>query len=122
MANRNFNRKQALEREIKEVYCQIAIGSSGAPTLTRGTGVASVTRDSAGVYILTLQDTYQRLMHASVTQLVASPQDLTFQLEAEAVATAKTVQFRCNTGATETDPASGSILYVVLQLKNSSVV
>ena len=122
MANRNYNRKQALEREVKEIYAEVAIAGSGAPTLTRGTGVASVTRDSAGVYVLTLQDKYTRLMHASVTQLVAAAQDLNTQLEAEDVASAKTVTFRCVEAGVETDPDSGSVLYVSLQLKNSSVI
>lgn len=121
MANRNFNRKQALEKEVKELYADIAIGGTGAPTLTYGVGIASVTRDSAGVYIVTLQDAYMRLMALQVTNVAASAQDLTFAVETESVASAKTIQFRCLTGATETDPASGSRLLVQINLKNSSV-
>lgn len=122
MANRNFKRKQALESEIKEIYAEVAIAGSGAPTLTRGTGVASVTRDSAGVYIVTLQDKYSRLMHVSVAQVVAAAEDLGFQVEAHDVTSAKTVTIRCVAAGVETDPSSGSSLLISLQLKNTSVI
>ena len=121
MANRNYNRKQALEKEVKELYLDVAIGASGAPTLTRGVGIASITRDSAGVYDITLQDAYMRLMSVQVTQLVAAAEDLNFQLESETVSTTKVIRVRCTTDATETDPSSGSRLLVQINLKNSSV-
>jgi hypothetical protein len=121
MASRNFSRKQSLEKEIKEIYARVNIGASGAPTLQDGLGVASITRDSAGVYILTLEDKYTRLMHIDVKQLAAAAEDLTFQLEAQAVSTTKTITFRCLAAAVETDPSSGSVLYVKMDLKNTSV-
>lgn len=122
MANRTFNRKQALEKEIKEVYAEIAIAGSGAPTLTYGTGVASISRTSTGLYVLTLQDTYTRLMAADVSILSASAQDLISQLQAESVASAKTVTFRTQEAAgVVADPSNGSKLFVKLDLKNSSV-
>lgn len=121
MASRNFNRKQALEKEVKELYLDVAIGASGAPTLTRGVGIASISRDSAGVYDITLQDAYMRLMSVQVTQLVAAAEDLNFQLEAEAVASAKTIKLRCTTDDVETDPSSGSRLLIQINVKNSSV-
>jgi hypothetical protein len=123
MASRNFNRKQALEKEVKELYLNVAIGASGAPTLTTGqnVGIQSITRDTAGVYIITLQDAYTRLMSMQVMNVAASSQDLVFAIEAQAVATTKTIQFRCLTANVETDPASGSVLLIQLNLKNSSV-
>lgn len=120
MANRNFHRKQALEIEVKEIYAEIAIAGSGAPTLTRGTGVASISRTSAGLYVLTLQDAYMRLMQADISVQSASAQDLIAQLASESVASAKTVTFRTQAAAVATDPTSGSIVRVSLQLKNSS--
>lgn len=121
MANRNFNRYQALEKEVKVIYAEVAIGASGAPTLSRGTGVESIVRNSAGLYTLTLQDKYNRLMHSDIKQLVSAAEDLQFQLVAEDVDNAKTLQFRCVTAAVETDPSNGSILFIKLELKNSSV-
>jgi hypothetical protein len=120
MANRNFNSKQALEKAVKEIYAEIAIGAAGAPTLSRGTGVASVSRTSAGLYVLTLQDSYIRLMQADVSIQSAAAQDLVAQLAAESVASAKTVIFRTVAAAVETDPSNGSVVRVSLQLKNSS--
>lgn len=122
MANRSFNRKQALEKEVKEIYLDVAIGASGAPTLTRGVGVASIARNSAGLYTITLQDQYSRLMDVRIVQVAAVAEDLKFQLAAESVTTsAKTIQFRSIAVATETDPSSGSRLLIQINLKNSSV-
>jgi hypothetical protein len=122
MANRNFNRLQSLDKEVKHLHAQVAIGASGAPTLSADSvGIQSITRDTAGVYDIVLQDQYVRLLGANVMQLVASPQHLGFQLEAQSVdASTRTVKLRCVTVATETDPASGSILYIQLVLKNST--
>ena len=120
MANRNFNRKQALEKEIKEIYAEIAIGASGAPTLTKGLGVESITRNGAGDYTLTLEDSWVRLMSMHATHEAASAEDITFQISAKDVTTAKTVDFFTKTGATETDPSDGSTLFIRLELKNSS--
>ena len=123
MANRNFNRKQALEKEVKEIYAKVAIGSTGAPTLNaaQSQGVQSISRTSAGLYVLTLQDKYMRLMDAHIAIVTPSAEDIKANVVSEAVATAKTVTFRCVAVATATDPASGDSLLISLQLKNSSV-
>lgn len=121
MASRNFNRAQNLEKEVKSLFLDVSIGASGAPTLTKGLGIASITRDSAGVYIVTLQDKYVRLMHVDVKQLVASAEDLQFQLESEDVDGDKTIVFRCvDSTGTETDPSDGSRLLAKIDLKNST--
>lgn len=121
MASRSFNRAQNLEKEVKSLFAEIAVGATGAPTLTAGLGVASIARKGAGNYALTLDDKYVRLMHCSIIHLDADEQDLEFQLEAEDVDGAKTVEFFCLTGATATEVADGSKLYVRIDLKNSQV-
>lgn len=123
MASRNFNRVQALEREIKHIYAKITIGASGAPTLVAASsqGCASISRTSAGLYVLTLQDTYNNLKHASFHVQTPTAEDIVTHMSAESVASAKTVTFRCTTDAVATDPASGDTIYVALQLKNTSV-
>lgn len=122
MANRNFNRKQALEKEVKSLYLKVAIGATGAPTLSSGIGVASITRTSAGLYQITLQDKYASLKSFSVRHLASSAQDLNFQLKAEDVASAKTIDFFCLTGASATDPANPSTLHIQIDLKNTTVI
>lgn len=120
MANRNYNKYQALEKEIKAIYLEVAIGATGAPTLTKGLGVTSIARSAAGKYTVTLDDKYTRLMFANVIQENATEQDLTFQIDDETVATTKLFKFICKTAATATDPSSGSKLYIKLELKNTS--
>lgn len=123
MANRNFHRVQSMARESKVVYAKVSIGASGAPTLSvnDSIGVASVSRDSAGVYVFTLDDKYNALLYAQVVMVEATAEDITFQVESEDVASAKTVQIQCKAAAVETDPSDGSVLLVKFDLKNSSV-
>jgi hypothetical protein len=122
MASRNFSRVQALEKEIKHLYAEVSIGATGAPTLDRGYGITSIERDSAGVYVLTLDDKYPRLMHMHVMMLEATAEDLTFQIESEDVNGDKTIQFQCKAAAVETDPSSGSKLLIKIDLKNTSAI
>lgn len=123
MANRNFNRMQALTKEAKTLFAKVSIGASGDPTLdtTNSLGVASITRDSAGVYILTLEDKYNALLYFDVMMLEATAEDITFQVESEDVDDAKTIQFQCKAAAVETDPSDGSKLLIRIDVKNSSV-
>lgn len=122
MANRNFNRFQALEKEVKALYAEVSIAGSGAPTLVRGLGVASIVRDSAGLYTITLQDKYNRLMNVSVAHVAAAPATLIPQVAAEDVDNARTVQIRFVDAAdTEVDPANGDRLLIRIDVKNSSI-
>lgn len=123
MANRNFNRKQSLEKEVKEIYAKVTIGATGAPTLVAASskGVASISRTSAGLYVLTLQDKYNALMHFDCCVVTPSAEDLNCNLKAESVASAKTVTFLCTAAGVATDPASGDSFLIALQLKNTSV-
>lgn len=124
MANRNYNRLQALDKEVKLIYARITIAATGAPTLVvaDSAGCASITRNSAGLYTLVLQDGYMKLRSASFQVRTPTAEDMVANLVTESVAAAaKSVQFRCTTGAIATDPASGDSIYVVMHLKNSTV-
>jgi len=120
MASRNFNRAQALEKEVKSLFADVAIGASGAPTITKALGIASIVRNGAGDYTLTLDDKYTRLLHVSVQILAAAAEDITAQLVAEDVSSAKTIQFFTKAAAVETDPSNGARLLIKVDLKNSS--
>lgn len=124
MASRNFKRLQALQSEIKHLHAKVTVAGSGAPTLVTANGaslgIASITRDTAGVYDLVLEDEFVALVDFNVVQVVAAVQDLQFQVEDVDMDT-KTIKFRCHTAAVETDPASGSELLIKLELKNSTV-
>lgn len=120
MANRNFNRVQALEKEIKELFMEVTIGATGAPTVVQALGVTSIARNGAGDYTITLDDKYNSLKFFEAIQLDTSAQDINFQLHSEDVDGAKTIRFLCLTGASATELASGNKLYVKIELKNSS--
>lgn len=122
MANRTFNRKQALEKEVKELYANVAIGSSGAPTLTTGYGIASVIRVSQGLYRFTLSDQYASLKHVEAIILESTARDHTFQIKLETVASTKLVELFVLTAGSVADPASGAKLLVKFDLKNTTVV
>lgn len=122
MANRQFNRKQSLEKEVKELFANVSIGATGACTLNSSPGIASIVRNSAGNYSITLQDIYVSLKMFDCVQLYSSAQDLNFQLISETVGSTKILNFVCLTGASETDPTSGSKLLIKIDVKNTSVL
>lgn len=116
MANRNFNRFQALEKEVKSLYAEIDIAADGTASLTRGLGVESAALDGSDNIQITLQDKYNRLMHVSVvevsaTPLLASPVGVV----SEDVAGAKTIVL------SNADTLSSTKLLVRIDVKNSSV-
>lgn len=121
MANRNFNRQQALEKEVKTIFAEVDFGASGAPTLTSGLGIASIARDSAGTYTMTLEDRYVKLLGVSGVLLDAAAEDIRLQLSSEDVDGNREIGFFTLTGATETDPSDGSKMFITLHLRNSSV-
>lgn len=126
MANRSFNDVQALDREIKYLFLKAAIGGSGAPTIntTDSVGIASIARNGAGDYTVTLSDQYVdtvRDFGAWLTDTTA--RDFTFQIHTDSVGTSnKTLRFLCNTAATPTELPNGATLNVKIGMKNSSVI
>lgn len=107
------------------LFADLAIGGSGAPTLTANAylGFTSVARTGAGTYLVTLQDKYNRLLHASV-KLGGSAFSGVFATEVttDSVASAGTLVFTCyDATGTAVDPASGSSMKIKLELKNSSL-
>ena len=123
MANRNFNRLQALSKEIKLIYCRATIAGTGAPTLVSADslGVASISRVSAGLYDITLSDQYVKLALGEAVIRTPTAEDIKANVVSEAVASTKIIRVRCTTGAVATDPANGDQLACVFHLKNSTV-
>lgn len=129
MANRRFRSqfRFGMEAMVVELFANISIGAAGAPTLNQSAskGVASVVRDSAGQYTITLQDKYNSLLHMNVLQDsgTSAPAAPFVVLEAESVSSNKqlTIQCRAVDNSTATDPASGESMLVKITLSNSSV-
>jgi len=130
MANRSFypNHK-SLEVDVIHLYAQITIGASGAVSASSGLGIASVVKESAaGQYTITLSDSYNKLLHANVTALSTTDAAQTigtaFRIQSAAVdAATPTLVIQASDTATGADanPTSGDILYVKIELRNSSV-
>lgn len=118
MANRNFTSQFNYSFETQPVSL------TGAATKTAGgfssTGKGwSIAVTSTGVYTITLQDSYTTLLGASLSIQRATAVDLMPQIVSADVTTAKTVVFRTIAGATETNLATGDVVYVQLILRNS---
>jgi len=126
-ANRNFNRKQALDKEIKELYVNVAIGASGAPTLdaAQSLGVASVTRVSTGRYSILLQDSYPAFRHITECRQLASgaPGAVGGMVIRSVAVTSSTptvvIEFVDGAGAA-VELVSGTVLRLEINLKNST--
>lgn len=114
MANRNFNRFQALEKEVKSLYAEISFDSLGAPSLVRALGVESVALDSGDIK-LTLQDKYNRLMNVSVIEVGAASLTVPVSIVSEDVDVAKTIVL------SNADALASTKLLVRIDVKNSSV-
>ena len=117
-----------LEVDIVELYGKFAVGASGAVGTTSGKGIASVTRESAGLYTVTLSDSYNMLLWGSAAILDTADSNPTTvgviaRIKAEAVNASKTAtfQFYAMDDGAAADPASGSVVYIALKLRNSSV-
>lgn len=121
MANRNFNRSQNLEKEVKGLFADVAIGASGAPTINKALGITSIARDAAGTYTIILDDKYTRLMSVSLSVVAAAAEDITLQVLDDSVSSTKSIQIATLAAGTETDPSDGSKLLIKIELKNSSV-
>lgn len=110
MANRNFNRLQSLEKEVKILNLKITTDGSADVASISGLGFASVSHN-ADVYTITLQDKFTSLVGINVISKTAC----NFKLNSEDVASAKTVEIEASASNTS------SVIYVTLFLKNSNI-
>jgi acyl-coenzyme A synthetase/AMP-(fatty) acid ligase len=130
MANRNFKTDRgAFVKAVIDVYASVAIGATGAPTLSASgsQGVATIARNSAGKYTITLSDAYNALLQVGNTIKLASgvpstASNLQMLVRSETVGSTKTVviEFVKNDG-TAAEIVSGATLLLHIQLKNSNV-
>ncbi len=80
----------------------------------------SLVQLSAGVYQIELPDSYAALLAASIMIERATAVDLAAQLQSVDVVSAKQIVFRMQAGASPTNMANGDVLYIALELRNSS--
>lgn len=132
MANQ-YGRQFGLSKEpvVWNLFARITFGNTGAPTLVaaQSKGVRSISRTSAGLYVLTLTDSYVSLLDFLAMYDEAANGPGTFPaapfvfLKSYSVTTqgAGTVTFQCsNLSGVATDPASTEAVFLKVVLKNSS--
>ncbi len=75
---------------------------------------------STGLYELTLADKYTALISADIMIQKTSAADLQPQMVSSNVSTTKKLRFRTVATATATNLADGDVVYIRLDLRNSS--
>lgn len=118
-ANRNWNRYQSLDRELKAIVGKISIAADASVSGSVGLGY-SCARTGVGIYTITLEDKYPYLYSCQLTLFAGTAVDLVPQVKSEDVAGAKTIVFELLAAATPTDPGAVCAVYVKLDLKNLS--
>ena len=143
MANRQFIQySYQLEKGVVTLYARINIGATGAPTLVTTTtnsgnpsnGIATVTRSSAGKYVITFGnvgstqtnlDTYQRLLWAQanvIASTISTVVSTQISVESVTTASAPSITIQCLAAAgTAVDPNNTDVLLVKIALKNATV-
>lgn len=119
MSNNIFHNPQSIERSIKKMHLIVAIGAAGAPTITRGISITSITRTGAGLYTVVLPK-FNKFMSAHFQQVLATVEDSTFQVTAHSAA-AGTFSFMTKIAGVAADLTSGSVIYIDLEYKNTVV-
>jgi hypothetical protein len=113
-----------LEREYVWIVGRWDVGATGAVSSRPsagcgGTGITSLTRNSAGNYTIVLDDVYPKLLSWNIRATTAAGVDLVGELVSINEGT-KTYVVQFKTGTVATDPASGSVLCIKLEFTNSS--
>ena len=140
MANRNFNRLQALDKEIKLIHGQFAItGATGAVSWTsankaKSVGVKNIEKDTGdGNYKITLgvvggdTDTYSHIYGFFMTLQKSTAVGSTaggalFQMKSQAISTDGTVNIQMlDAAGGVAHPAASDHFHFTLILKNSNV-
>lgn len=106
------------------LYLKATIGVAGAPTINalQSMGVDSISRVSAGKYLVTLNKKYQSLRQVKSCFIAsggAAAPDLS--VDTDSVASAGTLTVLTQAGGVSADPAVGEIMLLEIMLKDSSV-
>jgi hypothetical protein len=114
------NPVQVIEQGATTLYARVAIGASGAATTT-GYGFTSIAKSTTGEYLITLDRKYKKLLALNVTVQQATDQGLITSIKTNSLTSAGTILIRTAVGATETEPSSGSILYIELTVGDTGM-
>lgn len=106
------------------LYVKAVIGALGAPTINaiQSMGVDSISRVSAGKYLITLNKKYDSLRQVKSCFIAsggAAAPDLS--VDTDAVRSAGTLTVVTQAGGVSSDPAPGEVMLIEIMLKDSSV-
>ncbi len=114
MARRGYP-VQGHEGRLKILTGSATLGSAAVASSTFSSeSIGTFARTGAGVYTLTLSDSYSKIVSAHVSVMAASAADLVPQLVSFS---SGVLTFRTLAAAVETDGASGVVLYVTLVME-----
>lgn len=130
MANRILHEARTLQKGLVTLTGKISLNSSAAVTAPASsgsiTGITSVSRASAGLYKITLQDQFYDLIGADFVQSEASPGAIvSIRLKSDAILLSTTspnsISFWTLVGTTPTDVIAALDIYFTLLLKNTTL-
>ena len=106
-----------------DLFGKITFGANGAPTLTElnSIGITSISRSSAGKYVIVLNNGYSALKGVYGTFVAsggAAAPDVVVDTDD---VTNASITILTQAGGVNTDPANGEILLLDIVVKNSSV-
>jgi len=122
LANRNFNRVQALNKEVKIIAGRL----EDDDTVNNGLGFSGA-NSTTGIYIITLDDSYVSLISCALTiQSTTGADDYNVCIAAHDVTTAKTITvhtYKSNGDGTSTltDLGDTDEIHFIAMLANSTV-
>jgi hypothetical protein len=126
--NRMYRQFQyGLENKVVTLFLKVAVGAAGAPTISSSLskGIASIARNSAGKYTITLQDPYVGLLQFTQSKEKASGSPAGLGgcvVRSVDTVTAKTIVIEnLDTSGVAEELASGTTLRIKIDLKASGV-
>jgi hypothetical protein len=129
MANRSFQQfSLGLEKLPVTLFAKVAIGATGAPTLSvaNSKGIASIARNGVGKYTITLQDAYVKLLGVDniVQNAAGIPAAPTLGILSAGTNVSTvgggTIVIQFSSGGSATELTTGDTVYLQLQMGNST--
>lgn len=129
--NRYFFGVQSRKHALKMIHGRVAIGASGAPTLSAAAsmGILSISRSTTGTYEVTLDGKLPQLVGFQCIVLDDTTSQIThFQLTSDTVTSDGKLVFKClaptnssTTTSIAADPADGAVLLFTVLVNNTSL-
>jgi hypothetical protein len=127
MASRIFDKVMALQKQVVILEGRFAVGSTGAVSGLKGSGIKSVTRTGTGAYEIVLDDRFDRFLginfqvaHATASG-VATVMLTDVSPDGNVQAGAALPVLCLDFAGSAADPASGSVVFFNIVVRNSTV-